>query len=550
MSDASDSSDGNSDDGSDDGSDSSLHSGGEGLSKTNPIIDTLEQDISGAVTPLIYARSTHRFTTRDATSDLAKIKGGVLVKNGKQTSCELAVINSQVSVISADCLDIANGNLDTNVKYDVYLDEGADGNAAKYAVESVSINPGYNATSISNNLAVIQYNLAGASTWNNTMAVSGTTGSWNDMVFVRRTLSNVANMDWEAPVINTIGSNDDNMCNSMSALYKENQSDFICNSETLNPQLSSLSQCSITYGSVYTYIGSSLYLAGVHSYSATYSGARNLCGSNETRIYYLLLENYWEYISTVIKSSVPFYPSTSSLPPTQNAYYAMKEPENAKMLSNYRVFGGDSYANQTDSASQQSDTSPNNNQSAAASDFLNDSNVLVESSDAGSNLENNSSDSVDGADGQNNGSGDGLSHKDTIIIGVCASVGGILISCLLFFLYKVWSYRKSNKEDPMAQGVIQDMFVDDNGGAADSPHFPEQDSTDDGIDRTVAALMDYDLPPVYEGPAGSISPTSVLASTSVYAAASTAHTPPNASSGIPANTSAYNDDKILYYNTR
>ncbi|KAJ2715102.1 hypothetical protein H4R19_001383, partial [Coemansia spiralis] len=99
---------------------------------------------------------------RDEKSAIQGALGGVLVKNGVLTSCELAVLDNKASVLAAACLDYtSSGNLDTNTKYAVYLD-GSDGSKpVSYNVDTVTVHPGFKRSSLANNLAILQYNAAG-----------------------------------------------------------------------------------------------------------------------------------------------------------------------------------------------------------------------------------------------------------------------------------------------------------------------------------------------------------------------------------------------------
>ncbi|KAJ2522751.1 hypothetical protein H4217_000538 [Coemansia sp. RSA 1939] len=86
-------------------------------------------------------------------------KGGVLVKNGKQTSCELGIIDSRAAFVAAPCLDYSSGNsVNQSTKYEVYLDAGIDNIAAKYTVTSITVHPGYNAETNANPIAILQFN--------------------------------------------------------------------------------------------------------------------------------------------------------------------------------------------------------------------------------------------------------------------------------------------------------------------------------------------------------------------------------------------------------
>ncbi|KAJ1663947.1 hypothetical protein IW140_005225 [Coemansia sp. RSA 1813] len=408
------------------------------------------------------------------------MKGGILVKDGKQTSCELAVLDSKSSIVSADCLNYSGGSIDSSVNYEVYLDDGIDGKAAKYSVDKVSVNPNYNATSLANNLAVLQYNSDSTDTWNNTVGIGRDT-YWDGLIFVRRTLSDIGQMEWETPVINSTLEDNQDICKSMSVLFEANNIDFECSDQLIDAPITSLALCQVPFGSVYAIIGDGIYLAGIYSYTATYQGSGNLCSTGFKSSYYLLLSDYLTYTSNVIGSYPAFYPLSNATFPNTNAYYAMDEPTDTQD-SNYRVTGGDYYSLQGDNLNQAL---------SAHSEGISSDGLLSETeTDSGSS---NSSDQSH--DSGNNG---GQPNKTAIIAGVCASVGGILLACLMFFLYRLWKRRNTNKVDPLTQAQIRDMLETDIGGTVVQPANTGRGSR--GGDIAVAPMLDYDLPPIYDDP--------------------------------------------------
>ncbi|KAJ2658331.1 hypothetical protein IWW48_004097 [Coemansia sp. RSA 1200] len=123
------------------------------------------------------------------------IKGGVLVKNGKQTSCELGAIDSTAAFVAAPCLDLTGNTVDTNTTYEVYLDTGIDSKSAKYTVESITVHPEYNSTTFLNPVAVLQFNKNSSENWSNPIAIDRN-NSWGDVVLSRRGLADLGTMEW------------------------------------------------------------------------------------------------------------------------------------------------------------------------------------------------------------------------------------------------------------------------------------------------------------------------------------------------------------------
>ncbi|KAJ2653319.1 hypothetical protein GGH99_007543, partial [Coemansia sp. RSA 1285] len=230
------------------------------------------------------ARST-KLLARDVNSDTKTLKRGILAKNGKLTSCELGVLTNLASVVSADCLDFSTGqNLDSSASYEVLLDDGIDGIAAKYKVDAVTVHSEYSPTTKANNIAILEYNKGQSITWNNTIAIKREF-YWGNMVYSRSSVSDLDSMAWGSNNVLDNPPADDSSCNTMSTLYSGNTYDFTCMADTVASPNSYLSPCNIPYGTVYTYIDNTLYLAGFYSYSSV-TGQSNddsnggpLCGT-------------------------------------------------------------------------------------------------------------------------------------------------------------------------------------------------------------------------------------------------------------------------------
>ncbi|KAJ1728108.1 hypothetical protein LPJ61_004212, partial [Coemansia biformis] len=71
---------------------------------------------------LLGPRTSYAAAAAVSAKDLSDIKGGILVKNGNQTSCELGVLDSKAAFVSADCISFSGSFVNKNVKYQVLLD--------------------------------------------------------------------------------------------------------------------------------------------------------------------------------------------------------------------------------------------------------------------------------------------------------------------------------------------------------------------------------------------------------------------------------------------
>ncbi|KAJ2318126.1 hypothetical protein H4S02_001161 [Coemansia sp. RSA 2611] len=125
------------------------------------------------------------------------VKGGILVRDGKRTSCELGVVDSQSAIVSALCMGFtASDETLSDVKFEAYLDAGGDGEYATYSVEKITVHPHYNSTTFANDIAIISYNSGGDVKWQNPIApVYGY--KWDSVAFVRRSLLDMEKPTWD-----------------------------------------------------------------------------------------------------------------------------------------------------------------------------------------------------------------------------------------------------------------------------------------------------------------------------------------------------------------
>ncbi|KAJ2298021.1 hypothetical protein IWW55_004604, partial [Coemansia sp. RSA 2706] len=163
-------------------------------------------------------------------SILGGVKGGIMVKNGKRTSCELGVIDNQRAYVAKDCLDfLDDGTVDKNTTYEVYLDGGIDGKPVKYTV-SEFLCWSANKQAYANNFCTIHYNPSAKREWYNMMSPT-LAYNWDGIVYVRRTLRDMDNMEWGSPEYAALGSNYDQKCLSMSGLFQKFPDFHVCKSD-------------------------------------------------------------------------------------------------------------------------------------------------------------------------------------------------------------------------------------------------------------------------------------------------------------------------------
>ncbi|KAJ1718676.1 hypothetical protein LPJ61_006519, partial [Coemansia biformis] len=110
---------------------------------------------------------------RNGTEDLQAFKGALLLKNGQQTSCEIALMYTTVGFVSASCLDFtdsAGKTVNTTTRYEVMISQGLTAPYGRFPATQVTVNPNYDPESFANNIAIIQFGSSGTGDFVNYIA--------------------------------------------------------------------------------------------------------------------------------------------------------------------------------------------------------------------------------------------------------------------------------------------------------------------------------------------------------------------------------------------
>ncbi|KAJ2007597.1 hypothetical protein GGI04_000712 [Coemansia thaxteri] len=288
------------------------------LSRVALIFVLLVSHTTSGIPLLKDHRNTNKRAVFGGLPSLSTFRGGVLVKNGRQTACELALIDSSSAFVAASCLDTQPGVSGT--RYEVYFDGAAgknSGGSAPILSANIYVHPRYDAATYANNVAVVQYAISPQQKWSSSVAANR--DEWTNALFVRRYLSDLGSTTWGTPEANTGAWAGDVDCAAASGIYAANQRDFMCSAESSPIVLSST--CGIPYSSVYGAVSQKMAVAALHSHSVVVGDA--LCGSQKTLHYYTILAGYLGFAQMVIGKSVKFFTATSGFTPTIDASYAM-----------------------------------------------------------------------------------------------------------------------------------------------------------------------------------------------------------------------------------
>ncbi|KAJ2310150.1 hypothetical protein IWW54_003347 [Coemansia sp. RSA 2705] len=261
---------------------------------------------------------SQNLVTRNAFDLVHVLKGGILISNGKQTSCDLTVIDSKSSVVAASCLKYSTGTtIDSSANYQVYLSDGGDGGKAEFKVDKITVHPKYNPSTFANNIAVLQYNSNAKNSWQHLLATSASY-EWDQLFFGRAVLADMEKLDWML-YYSTTSSNHDGICDKLSELFAENVDDMVCNGNTTGAAANYLSDCKIPYGTAFGIANNKAYVIGPYSHTAINNG-NNLCASSMQRSYYTSLGNFAAFLSQtlgrdVLISDEYFHTNVSALNP-------------------------------------------------------------------------------------------------------------------------------------------------------------------------------------------------------------------------------------------
>ncbi|KAJ2436654.1 hypothetical protein GGF42_008903, partial [Coemansia sp. RSA 2424] len=111
----------------------------------------------------------HRYSERALFGNWPSIdnyRGAVLVKNGRQTSCEFALIDKGSAFIAASCLDLKAGTTTVateegggggGTRHEIYFEDSKyqrTASSSPIASTNIHVHPNYDATTYANNIAV------------------------------------------------------------------------------------------------------------------------------------------------------------------------------------------------------------------------------------------------------------------------------------------------------------------------------------------------------------------------------------------------------------
>lgn len=269
-------------------------------------------------------------------SDLLGFRGAILVANGKQTTCEAALIDSSAAFIAASCLQYKDGKVDDSQKYELIIKMGDNSaGSQQYPITSVSVHPKYDSSMFINNLAIVQYNVGKPTSWNYNIGINPS--EWTRNYFARRSLADLGDKRWNNILaLDSMAKPGD--CSKYSKVYASNSKDFICNAADTRSIFNNA--CALPYGTVYSVVQpSNINIIAIHSHSVVVDGS--LCSGQQKLHYYTLLRNYAAWAAKEIGRSIGGFVASPGFTMKANYTYSMKS--NSESVDKVQVFVGNRF---------------------------------------------------------------------------------------------------------------------------------------------------------------------------------------------------------------
>ncbi|KAJ2695517.1 hypothetical protein GGH99_000087 [Coemansia sp. RSA 1285] len=324
-----------------------------------------------------------------------------LYKNGKQTSCMVAVIDMTAGVVAANCIDLTSDNkVDTSVKYKIHYTPYGNNTGPMFDLSpsEFTIHPDYDPKTLLNNIAVIQNTNGGTDGYSS--YISTKDFDVISKVYVRRDYDTITST-WSMPALanNKVSDSD---CVDGSPMYAANSRYMILN-------------------------------------------------------YYIGLWPYLGFIVKTLNQKVHVYTQNGTALYSDMDIFSMNKTADASSLTNTTLVGGDLYPMQRSREDITETTSLLSDnkfivilESTGSSDDGNDD----ADQGLGELLTEKTPDVTD-----NNG---GLSEGEKIAIGVAVPLGVILLIVGAIIVHHIWKINRQDKAwDPAAETWnMQDIAID------------------------------------------------------------------------------------------
>ncbi|KAJ2234895.1 hypothetical protein H4R99_003061 [Coemansia sp. RSA 1722] len=388
-----------------------------------------------------------------STAILLKLKGAVLVKDDKETSCEIALIGENAGLVSANCFD-SEETADT--KYGVlFYNADKDTKPVSYDLdkEDIHIHPGYNSKTLAYNIAVIEFNKNIQSDYKSYIAhfpffPSGTS-------YTLRSVNNNTG-DWNIPNVQEFQTENPE-CPKWSGVYATNDYVQLCTGYGVSAQISG-TECFNPYSAIYSMSGGNVGVLALYSHSVIFGN--NTCGESEKWLnYYTYLFNFEGFAVSVLNRTIfTFNSDGESSTNTSDTNMFIKEKPADIDLSGKIQIGGNIFGRKASTQPSQSEDSPS----------------PTSVSENPENPDNSQ----------------GLSSSTKIAIGVVVPSVSLSLIVLSIFLWRWWKrYQQKKSWDPHAENtnineIAHQLAADTDNDRPPPPYFRVAQKPQDVITET------------------------------------------------------------------
>ncbi|KAJ1883495.1 hypothetical protein LPJ66_011027, partial [Kickxella alabastrina] len=301
-----------------------------GLAKAAAVALCLVQSVQG------FAAN---FTKRTVTSSnlINDFRGAVLILAGVQTSCEIALFNTQFGATAASCFIFkSDGSVDNNKDFKIAINSPTDGTSKMFTLDSIDVHSNYNPSTYANNIAFITFNTKNSQSWY--AFVGANPAEWNSVLYSHRKMTSVKEKTWGSTSAAFLSSNSE--CSANSNLFSSNSNTMLCVTSAVTSPMNS--NCRLPYGTGWGVMQpDDLSVSAIYSHSVITGDS--LCQTTGTSYhYYTMIYPYIAWAKKKLDIDIDTFWLDDSFSPNSDKSFSMKNAAGASK-SGIKLVSGDFY---------------------------------------------------------------------------------------------------------------------------------------------------------------------------------------------------------------
>ncbi|KAJ1832428.1 hypothetical protein LPJ63_003535 [Coemansia sp. RSA 2711] len=257
----------------------------------------------------------------------AQPTGGVLIRDGQQTSCELAPIGNAGVFVAASCLDAAETNT-SSYQLAMYTQGVGAAQLVPVDPQNIHVHPEYNRTTYFRNIAVIKLRAAPTGVRANIVYARAQPNN----VTYRRLVLDDALDTWDDEL--AMWQNTPNAECRISSMYTDTLWAFTCTTDMANVTVRNASYPRMPWASASVAIDGRPYGYALHSHSIVDSPGAALVS------YYTTVAQFTGFAAQVLATTIEYYDANNKLQASSPLQFAIRPP--AQVLAS--TVAGDLYA--------------------------------------------------------------------------------------------------------------------------------------------------------------------------------------------------------------